>query len=71
MVIALLMATNEPLTWAARTFLNINGYDLDATDEEIDSWTVQLAQNKEERPSFEEALEWMIQHAYPSEELRK
>lgn len=53
---------------AAFTFLDWNGYDLVATDDDVYEWTLQLAQKKEERPPFIEAAMWIGNRAHKREE---
>lgn len=52
---------------SAFTFLDLNGYDLIATDDEVYTWTEGLANDKK-RPPFEEAVEWIKQHSHVREE---
>ena len=47
---------------SAFTFLDWNGFDLIASDEEVYNWTKALADDKK-RPPFEEAVQWIITHA--------
>ncbi|MDN4524403.1 type II toxin-antitoxin system death-on-curing family toxin [Fictibacillus fluitans] len=46
---------------AVATFLDWNGYELVATDDEIYEWTLILANDKT-RPPFEEAVHWIRTH---------
>jgi death on curing protein len=43
---------------ATFTFLDINGYDLIADNDDVFSWTLLLANDKT-RPQFEEAVHWI------------
>lgn len=52
---------------AAFTFLDINGYDLIATDDEVYDWTLKLADSFG-RPSFKEAVIWIAKHTFKREE---
>ncbi|MCQ6282669.1 type II toxin-antitoxin system death-on-curing family toxin [Bacillus sp. EB600] len=53
---------------AAFTFLDWNGFDLIADDEEVYKWTLKLADKEEYRPPFEEAVVWISNHMYIREE---
>ncbi|MEC0276903.1 type II toxin-antitoxin system death-on-curing family toxin [Peribacillus frigoritolerans] len=52
---------------AAFTFLDINGYDLVASDEEVYNWTHKIADDKT-RPPFFEAVVWIGTHMHKREE---
>lgn len=52
---------------ATFTFLELNGYELLADDEEVYQWTLKLADHNN-RPEFEEAVFWIEKHLYKKEE---
>ncbi|WP_338779785.1 type II toxin-antitoxin system death-on-curing family toxin [Metabacillus sp. FJAT-52054] len=52
---------------AAFIFLDFNGYDLVADDEDVFQWTLLLADDKT-RPAFEEAVNWMAARIKKREE---
>jgi len=47
---------------AAFTFLSLNGFDLIVPDEEVEEWTIMIADH-EKRPPFEEAVCWLKEYA--------
>ncbi|MGC9933786.1 type II toxin-antitoxin system death-on-curing family toxin [Priestia aryabhattai] len=53
---------NKRTSYAATfVFLDLNGYDLEATDDEIYDFVLSIA-NSETRPSFEVAVQWIERH---------
>lgn len=49
---------------ATFTFLDLNGYDLVADDEEVYTFTLSIAQNADKRLSFEGVVRWIEDHAF-------
>lgn len=52
---------------AAFTFLDLNGYDLIVSDEEVYRFVLLIANDKT-RPPFEEAVNWIEGHMHKQEE---
>lgn len=52
---------------AAFTFIEINGYELIAQDEDVYEWTIKLA-DYDKRPEFEDAVDWIKNRMYKKED---
>lgn len=53
---------------SAFNFLLFNGYSLEVSDDDMIEWTLRLA-NHEDRPSFEDAVEWILDHMIEFDEI--